>query len=83
VEARLLDQLAPERRLVVLALLGAAADGRPPRLAGRVLEPEQEQPILRVEHERADRQPRRRLEPDAQRAEPAEALLVRNRGVRR
>src|SRR5581483_10976476 len=82
-QADLLGELALERVLVALALLDAAARRRPPR-AERVLEANGERPPLVVEDERAhaaaDGQAAR---PAGELLEPAQALVPRDRGVRR
>ena len=84
VEPRLLEQLAAQRRLVALARLDAAA-GRPPPARPRhlVRELAEEHAVVGVEHDRADRPARLRLDPGAQLAEPAQPLLVGNGGVGR
>ena len=82
-EADLLGELAAEGLLLALARLDPAAGRRPPDVVGdRVLEAEEKHAVVGVDDERAHRRARDRLEPVVERAEPVEALGVRDGGVR-
>ena len=82
VEPDLLGELAAKRLLDLLVLVDAAAGRRPPHLAGRVAELDEESSSVLVEDERARRLPVDGVEPPLERAEPLEPLGVGNGGVR-
>src|SRR5205085_9107663 len=81
-QPRLLAELAAQGGLGRLAAFGAAAGRRPPDLPDGIAELDEQDAVVAVEHERADRRPRLRLEPRAQRREPPQPLRVRDRRIR-
>ncbi len=83
VEPELLGELSPQRRLDVFALVDAAAGCGPPHLAVVVAELDEQRSPLLVDDERPRRDSVDGLEPGPERREPAQALVVRNGGVRR
>src|SRR5205085_655181 len=83
VEPDLLHELAPDRRTLVLAVVDAAARRDPPDVTrDGMLPTQQEHPVRGVDDERARCEARVRLEPVAQRAKPAQTLVVGHRRVR-
>ena len=82
-QPRLLRELAADRLLRGLSRVDAASRRRPPRLAGRVDELHEQRPVASVEDESARGGAVDRLEPVAQRDEPAAPLVVGNGRVGR
>ena len=81
--ARLLGELAADRLLRGLSRVDASSRRRPPALAGRVDELHEQRPVAPVEDESARGGAVDRLEPVAERDEPAPTLVVGNGRVGR
>ena len=83
VEPELLAELSPQSRLHVLAVVDSPAWSGPPDLAGVVAELNEQGAPLLVEDESPSSESFDGLEPGFERREPAQALDIRNGGVRR